>query len=373
MRIGVNARLLLKDRIEGIGRYIYESTREMVKNHPDDDFILFFDRPYDESFVFGPNVTPVIVPPQARHPVLYRIWFEWMLPRAFRKYHIDVFYSGDTYMSLSTDVPTLIVSHDIGFKHFPEHLRGRDLRFYKRYYPLFHHKAAHIIAVSDFTKQDIIKAYGLPENKISVGYSCPAEGFFPLSKEEKQKIRKKLTAGNPYFFYVGSLHPRKNVSRLIMGFDRFKKKTKSDHKLVLVGRMAWKTRELQDTYHRISHKEDIIFAGSISGSIAPYMGASDGLMFVSIFEGFGLPIVEAMRCGVPVVTGDTSSMPEISGGAAILVDPFSVEDIAQSMDTLSNDHDLVKSLISKGHQRAKDFSWQKTSSLIYDRLSEISR
>ena len=122
MKIAVNARMLLKGRMEGICRYIHETTRRMVKNHPEDEFIFLFDRPFHPSFIYGPNVTPVVVSPPTRDPILWKIWFDYSIPRILKKYKVDLFLSGDTYASLRVDVPTIIVSHDIAYHHYPEHL-----------------------------------------------------------------------------------------------------------------------------------------------------------------------------------------------------------------------------------------------------------
>ena len=248
MRIAVNARELLKGRMEGIGRYIFETTRRMVLDHPEDEFFFFFDRAYDPSFIFAENVTPIVVHPQARHPILWYLWFEWGVPYYLRKLDIDVFYSGDTYASMKTDVPTLIVCHDIAYKHYPDHLRTSHRKYYQNNFPKFHKKANHIVAVSNFTKEDIVETYQVSPDKVTIGYNATPKGFAPKSEEQKQSIREELTEGHPYFMYVGSLHPRKNVVNLIKAFDLFKKTNKTDHKLVLVGRMAWKNEELQKTY-----------------------------------------------------------------------------------------------------------------------------
>ncbi len=373
MKIAVNARELLKGRMEGIGRYIFETTRQMVLDHPDDKFFFFFDRKYDPSFIFADNVTPVVIYPQARHPLLWYIWFEIAIPYYLKKYKIDVFYSGDTYLSMKTKVPTLLVCHDIAYKHYPNHIKKIHLDYYENNFSKYHHRADHIVAVSEFTRQDIIKLYKLDPNKVSVGHNATPKGFQSASSNEKIKIRKKLTNDKPYFIYVGSLHPRKNVVNLIKAFDLFRKQHNTNHKLILVGRMAWNNEALKEVYNTTEYRDDIIFTGQVSNEELPkYLASADALTYVSVFEGFGIPILEGMSSGTPVITSNVSSMPEVAGDAALLIDPHDPMSIADGMWKIISDKDFKNDLITKGYERVKAFSWQKTADHIYSELKKLT-
>lgn len=372
MKIAVNARELLKGRMEGIGRYIFETTRQMVLDHPDDEFFFFFDRKYDPSFIFADNVIPVIIHPQARHPLLWYIWFEIAVPYYLKKHKIDVFYSGDTYLSMKTKVPTLLVCHDVAYKHYPRHIKKIHLDYYENNFAKFHKRADHIVAVSEFTRQDIIKIYNLDPNKVSVGHNATPEGFIPISTNKKKEIQEKLTDGNPYFIYVGSLHPRKNVVNLIKAFDLFRKKNNTKHKLVLVGRMAWKNEELQEVFITTEFRDDIIFTGHVSNDDLPtYLASADALTYVSVFEGFGIPILEGMSSGTPVITSNVSSMPEVAGNAAILIDPKDPKSIADGMWKIVSNKELIADLVAKGHERVNEFSWKKTADHIYSEMKKL--
>ena len=372
MKIAINARELLKGRMEGIGRYIFETTRQMVLDHPDDEFFFFFDRKYDASFIFADNITPIIVYPQSRHPLLWYIWFEITIPYYLKKYEIDAFYSGDTYLSMKTKVPTLLVSHDVAYKHYPKYIKKIHLDYYENNFAKFHKKADHIVAVSEFTRQDIIKIYNLNPAKVSVGHNATPLGFLPKTEEEKTSIKNNLTEGCPYFIYVGSLHPRKNVVNLIRAFDKFKKDHQSVHKLVLVGRMAWKNEELQDVFITTEYRNDIIFTGHVSNIKLPkYLAAADALTYVSVFEGFGIPILEGMSSGTPVITSNVSSMPEVAGKAALLIDPHDPNSIAEGMWQVVYNTELRNRLITKGYERVKAFSWKKTADHIYKELEKL--
>ncbi|WP_235297662.1 glycosyltransferase family 4 protein [Portibacter marinus] len=359
MRIAVNTRMLLKHRMEGICRYIHETTKRMVLAHPEDDFIFFFDRPFHPSFIYGPNVTPVVLPPPTRDPILWKIWFDFVIPRALNKYQADVFLSGDTYMSLKTDVPTVIVSHDIAYHHFPEHLPRRVLNYYRNYFPEFHKKAAHIIAVSEFTKQDIIKAYGLNPEKITVAHNAAPQGFRPFSSEEKKLVQKQFSRGKPFFIYVGSLHPRKNIKNLILGFIEYKSQGGKEN-LILLGRKAWNYSEFEQL---IASRNDTIWLDGNHIDPREVLPAAEALVYVSLHEGFGIPILEGMSSGVPVITSDVSSMPEVAGKAAILVDPSSPQSIRDGMTKVKSSN-----LESESEVQLKHFSWDKSASVIYKSL-----
>jgi hypothetical protein len=198
MRIGVNARFLIPGRIDGFGRYSEEIIRRLVEAHPMDEFILFFDRPFDERFVFGKNVTPVVLGPPARHPLLFIVWFEWSIRRALKKYRVDVFFSPDGYLSLTSTVPQVGVIHDINFEHYPKDLPFAARHYLRTFFPRFAQKAAHVITVSNYSRQDIIDTYGISPEKVSAFWNSAADEFKPISEERKNIVRQEYTNGKSF-------------------------------------------------------------------------------------------------------------------------------------------------------------------------------
>ena len=361
MKIAVNTRLLLKDKLEGIGWVAYETLSRIVKAHPNDEFYFLFDRKPDPKFIFAENVKPVVLFPQARHPFLYIIYFEISVRRALRKIKPDVYISTDAYLSLRSNTPQIAVFHDINFEHFPQDFPKWALWHYKKFFPKFARKAEKIITVSEFSKQDIIEKYGVEPEKINVVYNGANEGFEPLSEDEKQRVREQYTAGCQYFMFVGSLHPRKNLARLFPAFDIFKERTGSDLKLLIVGEKRWWTESIQKAYEAMQHKDDVVFVGHLQmNELHRVTAAAFASVYVSYFEGFGIPIVEAYKCDVPVITSNVTSMPEVAGDAAILVDPFDVESIASALEVIL-DENVRKTLIENGKERRNDFSWDKAA------------
>ncbi len=366
MNIGVNARLLTSENMEGIARYIYETTRSMAITHPEDRFVLFFDRKVKVNFDFPSNVTKVIVPVQARDPILWYIWFELLMPIYLKWYKIDVFYSGDGSLSLRSSVPTLLVTHDLAYLHYPDHISKRNLAYNQKYVPRFHQKASSIITVSNYVKNDLINKFGLHPSKIHVAYNA-INKLSQLVASDEINIESQIK--NPYFIYVGSLHPRKNIINLIDGFAKFKSLTNNTYKLVIAGRLAWKADEIK---RKLASSSDVIYLGMVSEQIKNRLiSQSEALVYISVFEGFGIPIIEAMSLGVPVITSDVTSMPEVAGDAALLVDPFDINSISYAMASLAMDESLKADLSKKGYERYQHFSWDKSASIIYYELAKI--
>lgn len=368
MKIAVNTRLLLKNKLEGIGWVAYETLRRMVKDHPEVEFYFIFDREPDPMFIFGDNVKPIVLFPQARHPFLFIWFFEFSVTKALKKIKPDLFFSPDGYLSLRSDVPQVTQFHDLNFEHFPKDMPKIHLWHYKKYFPKFARKAKRIVTVSEFSKQDIVDCYGVDSQKIDVAYNGVNEIFKPLPETEIMEIRGKYSGGFPYFMFVGSLHPRKNLARLFSAFDRFKSYNRNDVKLVIVGEKRWWTEPIQRAYDAMSCKDDVVFVGRLSAEdLHRVTAAALASVYVSYFEGFGIPILEAFKCDTPVITSNVTSMPEVAKDAALLVDPFNEDSIAKAMIKVLDDK-VRERLIEKGRERAKDFSWDKAAEDIWNSL-----
>jgi len=368
--VAVNTRLLLPDGLEGIGRFSVEILQRLVRNHPNTQFSFFFDRPFSDKYLFGPNVTPYVLFPPARHPFLFIAFFEWAVARKLRQLKPDVFFSPDGYLSLRSKVPQVPVFHDLAFEHFPEDVKKLEAWHYQRYFPRFAKKASKIVTVSQYTGQDIRDKYGVEEENIEVVYNACADYFRPLATDGHHAIREQYSDGKPYFHCVGAIQPRKNLARLIEAFDRFKETDTQDYQLVLVGRKAWNFAEVIHTYDQSPNQDSIRFTGFVDNEeLNRIYNASSGLVYVPYFEGFGLPILEAMHCEVPVITSGVTSMPEVAGDAALLVDPYNVEEIAQAMSQLVNTSGLAEKIVHKGKQQREKFSWDRSAQQIWNVLS----
>lgn len=369
MRIAVNTRFLLPDNLEGYGYFLYESLRRITENHPEHDFIFIFDRPFDRRFVFKSNVTAVVTGPPARHPVLWKLWYDISLPRIIRKYKADLVLHCDGFCSLATDVPQCMVVHDLAYIHYPSFIPRSHVLYMKRYMPKFLQKASSIATVSSFSKADIMRQYGIPESRIQVVYSAAKKSFRAVSLEEKEKIKERYTGGREYFLYTGAIHPRKNLLNLLKAFSVFKKKQNSNLKLVIAGRLAWKYSVFVESLKTYKYRHDVIVTGYLPEEELTALTASAyAMVYPSLWEGFGVPVLEAMRCGVPVITSKNSPMEEIAGDAALFADPEQFHDIAEKMMQVYKDEKLRQELIDKGKDIEPAYSWDRTAELLWESM-----
>ena len=375
MKIAINTRFLLKDGLEGVGWVSYELLRRIVRDHPKDEFLFIFDRPYDESFVFGPNVRPIVIGPQARHPLLWYYWFERSLPRLLRREQPDLFFSLDGYCSLRTQVPTSLLIHDIAHQHFPDQVPWVSRHYYHHFVPRFLRRAERVLTVSHFTKADIVRRYAIAPDKITVVHNGSRKGFRVIEAAEQVAVRQRYAKGKPYFFYVGAVHPRKNIHRLIEAFDHFKERTGASHQLLIGGRFAWQTGTIRSAYENARHRDAIQLLGYLDETQHfRLMGASLAFVYLSVFEGFGLPVLEALHAEVPVVTTRRSSLPEVAGEAALYVEnPEDTQEIARALERVSSDASLRRDLIARGRRQREQFSWERAAQQVYDQLRELYR
>jgi glycosyltransferase involved in cell wall biosynthesis len=369
MRIAVNTRFLLADNMEGYGYFIAETFKRITKNHPEHQFIFLFDRPFNKKFIYSDNIVPVVIGPPARHPLLWKYWYDIKVPAALKKHKADVFVSPDGFCSLTASVPQCVAVHDLSFLHFPTHIKKTHLLFYKRYTPKFLAKAKTITTVSDFSKQDIIKHYKTPGEKINIIYSAAKEIFKPADDIIKEEIKNNCTGGKEYFIYVGAVHPRKNLLNILKAFSVFKKRQQSNFKLVIAGRLAWKNDKLMESLKTYKYREDVIMPGYVEeNKLVNLLASAYCLVYPSLYEGFGVPPLEAMQCNVPVITSLSSSMQEICGDAALYADPQNHTDIADKMMQVYKDETLRTWLIKKGNEVSKQYSWDRTADLLWQTI-----
>ncbi len=373
MKIAVNTRLLLDGRMEGIGWFSYESLKRITNQHLEHQFIFIFDRLFSDKFIFSSNIIPVVLPPPTRHWALWYLWFEYSIPRILNRHKVDFFLSPDGFLSLNSKIPSLAVIHDINFVHKPEDLPRMAGWYYRHFFPKYAQKATRVATVSEYSKADICKTFDIPTQKVDVLYNGANEVFMPVNEETKLTMQYKISNGKPYFVFIGAMHPRKNVERLLLAFEQFKNTTHDseiqDFNLVIVGREMFKTRQIKAIFDSMKFKNKVIFTGHLSiTELRDVLASAFALTFVPYFEGFGIPIVEAMYCGVPVITSNVTSMPEVGGQAVLYVDPYSVESIANAMLKLVNENKLRNELIDNGLQWCRQFTWDNTANRLWNSI-----
>ncbi len=369
MKIAVNTRLLLKDRLDGIGNFSDQSLRRITQQHPEVEFLFLFDRPWHQDFIYSSNVQPLSLFPQARHPLLYHIWFNLSVPTVLHTHKPDLFFSPDGYLPLSGVTKSVAVFHDLNFEHFPKDHFPAERYYYRTFFPKFATRATRIGTVSEFSRQDIIKTYGVAPEKIDVLYNGVSDAFRPVNANIVKTVQQKYSDGKPFFLYVGAINPRKNLANLVRAYGAFRDHYDGRINLVVAGPDMHRDLAFAEALNRSNYRQDIILTGRLSPTeLASVMGSALALTYVSYFEGFGIPIIEAFSCDTPVITSNVSAMPEVATDAALLVDPFDVQGIAQAMHSIAKDEVLRHQLIAKGRLRVRDFSWQQTADRLWNTM-----
>jgi glycosyltransferase involved in cell wall biosynthesis len=381
MIIAINARTLRAVPRDGIGWFTYEVVRGMARNHPEHSFVLISDRRYGRLWVRGgrhdpealagsdgiyegypvkgSNVGYVTLPLRTIHPQLWHVWHEYLLPPVLRRIEADVFIAPDGMMPLRTEVPCIPVIHDLNHEHRPGDIPGRESRYYRRRFPLFAKKGARVATVSQFSAADISDKYGISPDKIDVVPNGVADIFIPPLPGEAEETRRQHTGGRPYFLFVSNFSPRKNVEAVIRAFETFRRNGAGDHVLLLAGRRLYLTQEMDRHLEASPYGSDILFTGSVTREVLRRLyGAAEALTFVPWLEGFGIPVVEAQRCGTPCILSDSSSLPEVSGGAALCVSPADAGAIAEAMARLVTDGALRRRLAAEGYSNSLRYTWE---------------
>jgi glycosyltransferase involved in cell wall biosynthesis len=368
MRIGINTRSLLGSKMEGFGNYTLELVLRISEAHPEHQFILYFDRPVDPQFKFGTNVCTEVVFPPTRHPLLYIWWFQLTLKRKIKKDRIDVFWSPDGMIPLGLKIPTLASIHDLNFEHFPKDLPWVVSKYYRYFFPKFAKQATKIITVSQTTKQDIIACYQIAQDQISVIYNGVNQLYKPFNSSEKAQFISDQSLPKNYFLFVGSLHPRKNINRLLDAFQQLAL-TDTDIELVIVGSAMWDAQKFDLQTEQVKR---IHFLGHVDTQrLAQIMAAATAFVYIPYFEGFGMPLAEAMATQTPILAGNKSCLPEIAADAALYTDPFNIEDIANGMQQIKNDVALQTELKKKGLERVKAFDWDHAAKLVWQEIKSL--
>ena len=371
MRIAVNTRLLRKNQMDGIGWFTYNTLKYIVKQNPQIEFHFFFDSGIEKDFLFGDNIIPYNLFPPAKHALLNIAWFEISVKRYLKKINPDLFFSPDGILCLGWNGRQYGVIHDINFFHNPGDLKFSNRKYYNYYFPRFARKAAGLATVSEYSKQDISNSFGIEKNKIDVVY-CGINSFYhPVDNTITNEIKNKYTNGKPYFLFVSTLSPRKNVYGLIKAFDLFKKENVSDIKLIIAGREMYRTREMHHYRSQMQFANDIIFTGRLDDSeINNVLASALAFVFVPFVEGFGIPLLEAMQCDIPIIASNLTSVPEVVGDAGLLVNPYNTEEIKNAMCKIAVDENLRQQLIKKGKIRKNFFSWEKTANLLWTSIKK---
>jgi glycosyltransferase involved in cell wall biosynthesis len=360
MRIGVNALLLTKQmgyRQTGVSRYIRRVVEALPGELGEDELVVYAGRGVERIGSGGQwrrSWWPV------DDPIARIGWETGGLPAAIRRDHLDLFHG--TVNALPPMLPgrSVVTIHDLAFLRWPEQTTTRRHRYLSRAIASAARRASRIIAVSDATKADIVELLDVDPARIAVTHLGVEERFQPASPGQVAEVRERYAVEQPFVLYVGTLEPRKNLPALLRAFARIKDDV--PHNLALAGAKGWRSREFQDAVEQANLGDRLRLLGFVDERDLPALySAADLFAFPSLYEGFGLPVLEAMACGAPVVTSDVSSLPEVAGDAALLVDPANETALGEAIVRGLTDERERTRLSAAGKLRAAAFTWQATA------------
>lgn len=357
MLIGIDASRANKPQKTGVEWYSYHLIEGFKKIDKDNHYFLYTNVPLRGELV--------VCPPNFEEKVL-----SWLIPRSwtlarlsyemkFGKEIPDVLFVPAHTIPLLNPKRSIVTVHDIGFEHFPEVYPWADKLYHKFTIRFIKRFASKIIAVSHYTKEDLVKTYGIDKEKIVVIHNGYDRAKYEVL-DRNEEFSKKHKLDFPYLLFIGRLEQKKNIPRLIDAFAEFKKRNKTAHKLVLIGRPGFGYDEVEKKIKKYGLTNEVVMPGWVGDDELPkFLNQAELFVFPSLFEGFGIPVIEAMACGCPVICSNTTSLPEVAGEAALMFDPEKPEEIVSRMEQVLLNPEVQESLKIKGLRQAEQFSWEK--------------
>ncbi len=359
IHVGVNAHLLSlaeSYRSAGINWYILNLLRHLPEASTEIAYSVFLsDRRY--SGVPGLQLQRSRLP--THRPLVRILWEQVLQPWAVHRAGVDLLHGPAFVGPLASACPLVITVHDLSFIFYPQGFRTLNRSYLQLLTRLSARRARRVIAVSHSTKRDLIQHYGLLPDKVDVIHNGVDASFRPLSADQVAAFRTRAGLPDRFVLFVGTLEPRKNVARLIEAYARLPKERPP---LMLVGGKGWLYDDIFARVEALDLSDEVCFVGYVPAEDLPcWYNAAELFVYPSLYEGFGLPPLEAMACGTAVITSTASSLPEVVGEAGLLVDPAEPAALATAMEQVLSDRELRETMRAAGRVRAQDFSWQKTA------------
>ena len=358
MRVGMDV-TALPLQLFGAGNYIANLTQTLIRTDPENDYFIFSKPEQAELFVGGARAK--VVRPGLPTRVHRIVWEQTLFPLLVRRYRLDVLHSPHYTTPVVASCARVVTFHDMTFFLHPEaHLLYKTV-FFRAMIPVSARRADAVIAISQNTRKDILRLFPInPAKVFTIPYGI-ASMFHPRLKDDQRQVLGKYGLPAEFVLYVGNLEPRKNLPMLLCAFAKLVQRG-LPHTLVLVGSRGWMDDEIFATLRDLNLGQRVLLPGFIPQVDLPALySAASVFVYVSRYEGFGLPVLEAMACGAPVITSNVASMPEIAGTASILIDPSSEAELADAMLQVLTDNELRLRLSHEGVNRSRSFSWERAA------------
>lgn len=376
MHVGLNAHLLSLSRNyrgAGINSYIYYVLKNLRRVDSDYRYVVFLSerRFVDEWLRLRYTRWPT------HRPVVRILWEQLVQPIALRRAGVDLLHAMAFTAPLAAPCPFVVTIYDLSFLRFPEAFQPWNRRYLSYFTALSARRARRVIVISESTKRDVVDMLGVPSERVDVAYCGVDEIFQPLSAAEVAHFRSQRAMPERFILFLGTLEPRKNVQHLIRAYGRWRKVEPDTPKLVVAGGKGWYYDQIFAEVERLGLTGEVIFPGYVPQEELPlWYNAADLFVYPSRFEGFGLPVLEAMACGTPVVTTDVASLPEVAGDAALVVSPDDEAQLVEAIRRALTDEALRQEMRTRGLAQAVAFTWEGTARQIvatYDRALRRER
>ena len=370
MRIGIEAQRIFRKNKHGMDYVVLQEIKELQQIDSENEFYVFVKPGEDRCVESSKNIHVI----ELNCPS-YPLWEQWALPMAAKKYGIEILHCTSNTAPIWCDIPLVLTLHDIIFLE-PRDKQNHSLYqnmgwLYRRFnVPKILNKCRRIITVSNFEMENIISKLDIPRERMAMIYNGYNEWFKPT--EDKKEVYKKYIAESGYFFFLGNTDPKKNTERTLVAYSKYLEQSDVKRKLLMADLDPDYLNGIIERNHIENIRDDIVMPGYIVNSDLPYIyNNAYAFLYTSLRESFGIPLLEAMACGTPVITSNTSSMPEIGGKDAILVNPENSDEITEMMLRLETDQDFYKQQRLIGLERAKLFSWRKTAENLLKLYQEV--
>jgi glycosyltransferase involved in cell wall biosynthesis len=377
LRIAVNG-LPMTEQPSGVGHYVYHLLRALLAVDRANSYVGWFSSDgAPAALLEGPNLTKLTASGPVRHPIGQVFWESAMLPLALRRRPVDLFFSPSHTLPpfLPPGTATMVTVHDLSFLHHPE-TKTRRFRLYMQWMVRHALRRASLVAVdSEHTRRDVIAAFGAPADRvITIPLAAAARFGEPVEPAVLERVRRRYGLQAGAIVAVGDVEPRKNLRRLVEAVALLRDRENLRPQLVLVGKPRRGVEALRRAIDERGLGDAVVFTGYVpDDELAAVYRLAGVCVYPSLYEGFGIPPLEAMMCGTPVVASNAASIPEVVGDAALLVDPYSVDEIAQALARLLTDDTLRRELIARGHTRARCFSWEETARRTLEAFAQAVR
>jgi glycosyltransferase involved in cell wall biosynthesis len=362
MLIGYEASAL-QGRKSGVGYYTENMLASVMRAAPQHKYVLFSNRDMRDGwkqFASETLYTERLFPVRA-------VWMQAVLPGTLRRVQPDLCHFTNYLAPVTMRCPYIVTVYDMTIFVTPRMHSFKKLVLDRTLIPVVARKAGAIITLSESARKDILRYLKVPKEKVRVVMGAASPAFHPITDPAHlDSVRARHGLHDPYILYVGTIEPRKNLPRLVQAFANLKRRG-LPHKLVIVGQQGWQTEPIYAEIERLSIKSDVIFTGYVPFEDLPAIYTmAEAMAFPSLYEGFGLPVIEAMACGTPVVTSRSSSLIEVAGDAGLLVNPLSVEELEDALHRLLADPTLKDDLRHRGLERATHLTWERTAQATLD-------